>query len=83
MSAIARAITAAGGKAALAAHVGQFRQAVDRWLRTGKVPARHCIAIESAAGGAVTRYDLRPDVFGNGPAPLPATNDTPSAGPAQ
>ena len=48
----------------LAEACGQPRQAVDRWRRTGKVPAHHCIPIEVATKGAVTRYELRPDVFG-------------------
>ena len=31
------------------------------------VPASRAIAIEEATGGSVTRYDLRPDVFGKKP----------------
>lgn len=30
-------------------------------------PAHHCLAIEEATGGKVTRYQLRPDVFGPAP----------------
>ena len=33
-----------------------------------KVPAERVGAIETATGGAVTRHDLRPDVFGAAPA---------------
>jgi len=51
-------------QAELARVCSQKPQAVTRWVRTGRVPAHHCIAIEEATGGAVTRYDLRPDVFG-------------------
>lgn len=43
---------------------------VWNWLNTDKTPmppAEHCRAIEEATGGQVTRYDLRPDVFGSGP----------------
>jgi DNA-binding transcriptional regulator YdaS (Cro superfamily) len=32
-----------------------------------KVPARMCRKIELLTGGAVTRYDLRPDIFGSTP----------------
>lgn len=39
-------------------------QAVYKWEKTGKVPAEHCRAIEFATRGKVTRYGLRPDVFG-------------------
>jgi DNA-binding transcriptional regulator YdaS (Cro superfamily) len=50
-------------KAELARICGQFPQAVTRWLRTGRVPAHHCLTIERATGGKVTCHDLRPDVF--------------------
>jgi DNA-binding transcriptional regulator YdaS (Cro superfamily) len=41
-------------------------QAVRGWKR---IPSEHCRRLEVAAGGAVTRYEMRPDVFG------PAFND--------
>ena len=45
-------------------------QAVHNWIVRG-VPAERCLAIENATGGAITRYELRPDVFGQPPhAPL-------------
>lgn len=52
-------------------------QAIRKW-EAGRPPAERCLAIERATGGQVTRYDLRPDVFG--PAPgvdpeLPAPSD--------
>lgn len=59
-----RAVAAAGSKAAIAEKCRQPYQAVDRWCRTGQVPARHCIPIEEISNGAATRYELRPDVFG-------------------
>jgi len=61
---VLRAIEVAKSASALATACGQPRQAIDRWRRTGKVPAHHCIPIENATEGAVTRYELRPDVFG-------------------
>jgi DNA-binding transcriptional regulator YdaS (Cro superfamily) len=36
------------------------------------VPADRCLPIERATGGAVTRYDLRPDIFGDAPDGAPA-----------
>ena len=47
--------------AALARVCGVSRQAVHSWK---SIPAEHCIAIEAATNGRLTRYALRPDVFG-------------------
>lgn len=38
-------------------------QAVQGWLRRG-VPAGRVLDIERITGGAVSRHDLRPDLFG-------------------
>lgn len=38
--------------------------ALNCWKR---VPSEHCIELELASDGAVTRYEMRPDVFGSGP----------------
>lgn len=46
---------------ALAHVVGVTREAVYRWKR---IPPEHCVNLESALGGRVTRYQMRPDVFG-------------------
>lgn len=72
MNPISRAIDAIGGKQAdLAIRLGVTPQAVNQWVQEKRpVPAQHCIAIETATAGAVTRHDLRPDVFG-----APAAND--------
>ena len=63
MNAIQRAIEIVGSQAELARACNQKPQALTRWVRTGKVPAHHCLAIETATNAAVTCYDLRPDVF--------------------
>jgi len=41
---------------------------VSQWL-TGRrpLPAKHCRTIEQLTGGRVTRYQLRPDIFGTEP----------------
>ena len=43
-----------------------YQSHVWKWLRKSKngIPAEYCRAIEHATNGAVTRFDLRPDVFG-------------------
>ena len=55
-----------GGFAELARIVGVKPPAVHQWRESG-VPAGRCLAVEAATGGAITRYDLRPDVFGPAP----------------
>lgn len=43
-------------------------QAVFKWTQAGvMVPAERCMSIEIATSGRVTRYELRPDVFGTAP----------------
>jgi len=64
---IRRAVDAAGGQTALATALGIRQGHVSQWLRRGKVPADRVLAIEAAIGGEVTRYELRPDVFGDAP----------------
>lgn len=59
-----RFIERAGGPAA----VGRMfkpeitSQAVSQWV---KVPAERCLTIEKESQGKVTRYQLRPDVYGD------------------
>lgn len=77
--ALSRAVKIAGGQVALAAAIrarmtdSKVTQAfVHKWLNSksqrGRVPpAEYCRAIEAATGGQITRYDLRPDVFGDNP----------------
>jgi DNA-binding transcriptional regulator YdaS (Cro superfamily) len=49
---------------AVARAVGVSPQAVSEILRRGRrVPAEWCLALETATGGAVTRHDLRPDLY--------------------
>lgn len=65
MTAIASAVDAAGGQLALAAKLHVHPSLISQWV-TGRldVAARHCLPIEEATDGKVTRYDLRPDIFG-------------------
>lgn len=74
MDAISEAVNAVGGQAALAKHLGVNPSLISQWVTCRlKVAARHCLAIEAATGGKVTRYALRPDVFG----PPPANEEDP------
>jgi DNA-binding transcriptional regulator YdaS (Cro superfamily) len=68
--ALARAIKAAGGQAALAAAIGVRQSHVSYWLHKSEtgVPAERVVDIERATG--VKRHELRPDLFAP-PVPAP------------
>ena len=68
-TALLRAIETVGSQAKLAATIGRTQPDISKWLHRDKqgVPAEVCIAIERATRGRVTRYELRPDVFGEAP----------------
>jgi len=53
-----------GTQKAIADLFGLSAPTVHEWFRRGSPPADRCIALEEATGGKVTRYELRPDVFG-------------------
>jgi DNA-binding transcriptional regulator YdaS (Cro superfamily) len=61
--AIERAAQLAGGQSALARKLGCTPQAVSKMCSTGKVPAERVIPVERAVDGAVTRHELRPDLY--------------------
>jgi len=63
-----RAIQKLGSQQALADCLGIRSPSITEWHKRHRVPAGRCMAIEEATGGAVRRYDLRPDVFGPAPA---------------
>lgn len=69
---IQKAVDIVGSQVALAAAISSKKKRVSpgqvsHWY-TGlkQVPPHHCIPVEEATWGLVTRYELRPDVFGNG-----------------
>lgn len=62
-----RAIEIVGGQSKLARAVGTTPQAVHQWREKGRVPGERARAVELATGGQVTRYELRPDIFGAAP----------------
>ena len=61
----AKAIRLAGGVTAVSRMLGvsrPFASQLKRGVRA--LPARHVLPLERACMGAVTRYELRPDIFG-------------------
>ena len=59
-----RAIKLVGSQAELARRIGKKQAHIWNWLnRDSRIPAEVVAAIESATDGAVTRHDLRPDLY--------------------
>ena len=56
-----RAIALLGGARSVAGKYGLSVQAVYKWHQ---VPGNRVLEIEQATGGKVTRYEMRPDIFG-------------------
>ena len=65
MTALDRAVEAAGSQLALANALGIKSPSISGWYDRKKIPVERVIAIESATG--VSRHELRPDVFGPAP----------------
>lgn len=65
MNPVQKACDALGGQRQLATALGVTPSAVNQWV-TGatRVTAERAAQIEKATNGAVTRNELRPDVFG-------------------
>ena len=61
-------------RVAVADALGVSEMAVRHWCNgIRRIPGERCIDVEEATNGAVTRYELRPDIFG------PAHNATEAA----
>jgi len=65
LEALQEAVDIAGGQASLARALGGKvqQQHVYYWLRVGRIPAEHCLAVERITRHKVKRYELRPDVY--------------------
>lgn len=55
------------GTVLLARKCGVSVQAVHKWLRAGYPPPTRCLDIEALTHQQVSRYELRPDVYGTDP----------------
>lgn len=63
-NAILLAATVVGSQALLAKALGVHRTTVNSWVHgRNKIPAETAIQIEKITNSAVTRQDLRPDLF--------------------
>lgn len=60
-----KAIKHLGGVSRVAKMCLLTQPSVSSWLKKGRIPIRHVLTIERATGGQVTRYEMRPDVYGN------------------
>ena len=67
ISPIEIAVAKAGNTSTLARSLGISHTAVRKWRLLGRPPAERVLEIERVTG--VSRYELRPDVFGPAPAP--------------
>jgi DNA-binding transcriptional regulator YdaS (Cro superfamily) len=67
-TAIEKAVRLLGGQTETARRLGIKQQLVWYWVnKSGKCSPTHAVGIEKLTDGLVTRYDLRPDVFGQNP----------------
>ncbi|MFS1524476.1 helix-turn-helix domain-containing protein [Microbulbifer sp. 2304DJ12-6] len=65
MNAIQIAVRAKRTQAKLAQSLGVTQGLVSAWVTGRKKIAPHwCLPIEQSTNGVITRYDLRPDIFG-------------------
>lgn len=48
-------------------------QAVNKWIKKGEPPPERVLSIEKLVSGRVTRYELRPDIYGK---PVRRSSDT-------
>lgn len=58
------------GPAKAARALGVSPQRLSNWRKRNSVPTEFCIPLEEAVSGKVTRYQLRPDVYGQPPVQL-------------
>lgn len=58
---IKEAVEVAGGLGPMASKLGVRYQAIQQWLKRGKVPAERVLAIEQVTG--ISRHALRPDIY--------------------
>jgi DNA-binding transcriptional regulator YdaS (Cro superfamily) len=59
----------------LARQLGITPQALDGWRKRKQIPAERVLEIERITKHKVTRYMLRPDIFGTAPEPNGSSAD--------
>ncbi|MBF0270289.1 MAG: helix-turn-helix domain-containing protein [Alphaproteobacteria bacterium] len=62
---VQRAVHLVGSQAELGRRCGKKQGHVWSWLNSERVSAETAILIDAATGGAVSKCDLRPDIFRN------------------
>ena len=60
---ILRAAAICGGESELARRVGISRQAVNLWVKKGRIPAERVPAVVQATHGIIKHHELRPDIY--------------------
>lgn len=60
-SSIQMAVLAIGGQSALARAVNVTPQAVQHWVKAGRVSHKKTIEVERVSG--IPRHELRPDIY--------------------
>jgi DNA-binding transcriptional regulator YdaS (Cro superfamily) len=64
IDALNRAIKLFPTQEAFAAALGVKSPSISEWRTRKQVPVERCVAIEAITNGAITRAELRPDIFG-------------------
>lgn len=72
-SVIAMAVRKAGSQSAFGRLIGKRQSTVAQWLKAGRLPPEHVLAVEEATG--VSRHDLRPDIYPDERTPAAAALD--------
>jgi DNA-binding transcriptional regulator YdaS (Cro superfamily) len=63
MNGLTKAIKHFGTRKALAEALGLEPMAVTQWEKRKRIPAERAVQIESVTKGAVTRQEIRPDLW--------------------
>lgn len=69
ITALKKAIKIVEGQENLAKGLGlKYQSQISSWVcKRRPIPPSHCREIENLTNGSVTRYELRPDIFGSCP----------------
>lgn len=62
---LGKVIELAGGQSALAKAIGLKQGHIYYWMKTGRIPGDHVLAVCEAVSFEVTPHELRPDIYPN------------------